>query len=129
LAALPNPVVWFEIAVADLTRAKAFYESTLQVTITLMDMGPKQMGWFPAEVGGAGAAGSLVQADDFQPSHDGTLVYLHVDAIDSTLEAINQHGGKTLMEPMRIGDHGSIAYFQDSEGNRIGLHQSPSQGP
>jgi len=57
-----NPVVWFEIPVNDLARAKAFYESVLGVEITEMEMGPKKMGWFPMEMGGAGSAGTLVRS-------------------------------------------------------------------
>jgi len=120
-----NPVNWFEIPVSNLSRAKTFYESILGVEVTESEMGPKKMGWFPMEMGAPGAAGSLVKADGFKPSHEGSLVYLHVDKIDPTLELIGNNGGKTLMPRMSIGDHGFIAYFEDSEGNRVALHESP----
>lgn len=60
-----------------------------------------------------------------RPSHDGSLVYLNVDKIDLTLEAINSTGGKTLMPKMSIGEHGFIAHFEDTEGNRVALHEFP----
>ncbi len=120
-----NPVNWFEIPVTDMARAKAFYESALGVEIAETEMGPNKMGWFPMEMGAAGAAGTLIQGDGYQPSHAGSLVYLHVDKIDPSLEAINQAGGKTLMPRMSIGEHGFIAHFQDTEGNRVALHESP----
>lgn len=120
-----NPVNWFEIPVTDMNRAKAFYEAGLGLEVTIMDMGPKLMGWFPMEMGAVGAAGTLVCGDGYTPSHDGSLVYLHVDAIDSTLAAIDAAGGQTLMPRTPIGEHGFIAYFQDSEGNRVALHESP----
>ena len=120
-----NPVNWFEIPVNDLSRAKTFYESALGVEITETEMGPNKMGWFPMEMGAAGAAGTLIQGDGYRPSHDGSLVYLHVDKIDPTLEAINNAGGKTLRPRMGIGEHGFIAHFEDTEGNRVALHESP----
>ena len=122
-----NPVTWFEIPVSDMSRAKKFYEAVLAVEIVETEMGPNKMGWFPMEMGIAGSAGTLIAGDGYTPSHDGTLVYLHVDAIDPTLEAVNQNGGTTLMPCMSIGEHGSIAHFEDSEGNRVALHESPKQ--
>lgn len=120
-----NPVNWFEIPVNDLTRAKAFYESALGVEIAETEMGPNKMGWFPMEMGAAGSAGTLIQGDGYTPSHDGTIVYLHVDSIDPALEKINSGGGKTLVPRMSIGEHGFIAHFEDTEGNRVALHESP----
>ncbi len=122
-----NPVNWFEIPVNDLARAKSFYESVLGIEITESEMGPNKMGSFPMEMGAAGSAGTLVKGDGYKPSHDGSLVYIHVDKIDPTLEAINVAGGKTLMPRMDIGRHGFIAHFQDTEGNRVALHESPAK--
>lgn len=120
-----NPVNWFEIPVNDMAAAKTFYESALGFEITPSEMGPNKMGFFPMEMGAPGSAGTLVQGEGYVPSHKGSLVYLHVDHIDPTLEAINAAGGKTLMPRMNIGEHGFIAHFQDTEGNRVALHESP----
>lgn len=122
-----NPVNWFEIPVTDMARAKKFYETVLAIEITDSEMGPNKMGWFPMEMGSAGAPGTLIQGDGYKPSKDGSLVYLHVDSIDPTLELINGNGGKTLMPRQSIGQHGFIAHFKDTEGNRVALHESPSQ--
>jgi len=120
-----NPVNWFEIPVSDLSRAKSFYEACLSIKIAETEMGPNKMGWFPMEMGVAGAAGALIQGEGYRPSHDGSLVYLHVDKIDPTLEAIGSAGGKTLKPRMSIGEHGFVAQFEDTEGNRVALHESP----
>ncbi len=88
-------------------------------------MGPNKMGWFPMEMGAAGAAGTLINGDAYKPSHDGSLVYIHVDKIDPTLEDVNSAGRKTLMPRTNIGEHGFIAHFEDTEGNRVALHESP----
>jgi predicted enzyme related to lactoylglutathione lyase len=120
-----NPVNWFEIPVTDLARAKKFYETILGLEIAESEMGPNKMGWFPMEMGVAGSAGTLILGEGYKPSHEGSLVYLHVDKIDPTLESINSAGGKTLMPRLSIGQHGFIAHFEDTEGNRVALHESP----
>ncbi len=121
-----NPVNWFEIPVSDLSRARTFYETVLSVEITEAEMGPLKMGWFPMDMEATGATGSLVLGDGYTPSHDGTIVYLHVDAIDPTLEAIGKAGGKALVPRQSIGEHGFFAHFEDTEGNRVALHESPA---
>ncbi|MEM8945205.1 MAG: VOC family protein [Planctomycetota bacterium] len=122
-----NPVNWFEIPVADMGRAKKFYEAGLGIEITETEMGPYKMGWFPMEMGNMGAAGTLILGEGYKPSHDGTLVYLHVDQIDPTLEAISSAGGQTLVPRTSIGEHGFIAHFEDTEGNRVALHETPAK--
>ena len=122
-----NPVNWFEIPVTDMARAKQFYESSLGVEITETEMGPNKMGWFPMEMGAQGAAGTLIQGENYKPSQEGTLVYLHVDAIDPTLQLIEKAGGKTIAPRWSIGEHGFCAHFEDSEGNRVALHESPAK--
>lgn len=120
-----NPVNWFEIPVNDLARAKTFYEAALKVEITESEMGPNKMGWFPMEMDAPGAAGTLIKGDGHVPSHEGSLVYLHVDQIDPTLSAIEAAGGQTLVPRTSIGEHGFFAHFEDSEGNRVALHEYP----
>ena len=122
-----NPVNWFEIPVANMARAKKFYEDVLAIEIVESEMGPNKMGWFPMEMGKTGAPGTLIQGDGYKPSHEGSLVYLHVDKIDPTLDAINDAGGKTLMPRLDIGQYGFVAHFEDTEGNRVALHESPAQ--
>jgi len=70
----------------------------------------------------AGASGTLIQAEGYEPSHAGTLVYFAVPDIERSLIRVGERGGTTLMPKMSIGEHGYIAHFQDCEGNRIALH-------
>ena len=60
-----------------------------------------------------------------EPSHNGTTVYLSVEAIDPTLDDIKKAGGKTLIPRTSIGEFGFMAHFEDSEGNRVALHEPP----
>lgn len=124
----PNPVNWFEIPATDLNRAKAFYESALDTQLALNEMGPLKMAWFPMGEDMAttpGATGTLVQHESYTPSYEGTLVYFSVEDINATLAKIESAGGKTINPKMPIGQHGFVAHFEDTEGNRVALHQRP----
>jgi predicted enzyme related to lactoylglutathione lyase len=113
---------WFEIPVKDLDRAAKFYEKVFDVKLSREDMAGLKMAMFPFTQGAPGAAGSLVQAESYVPSHAGSIVYFSVEDIPETLRRINANGGKTLMPKTGIGEYGFIAQYEDTEGNRLALH-------
>ncbi|WP_240905193.1 VOC family protein [Flagellimonas oceani] len=120
-----NMVGWFEIPVADMERAKTFYEAVFEVAISLQDFGGTKMGWFPADHGKPGAAGSLIQNRDwYKPSDSqGTLIYFNSLDVQNELDRIEKNGGKIVQAKTHISkDIGYMAVFLDSEGNRIALH-------
>ncbi len=117
-----NPVGWFEIPVKDLARAKAFYEHIFGVQLEEHQMGPQQMAWFPMYEGTIGAAGTLIKGPGYEPSLNGVLVYFTAPDIDGILARVEKKSGRTLLPKTSIGEYGFIGLFQDSEGNRIGLH-------
>jgi uncharacterized protein len=117
-----NPVVWFEIPVVDMERSKAFYETVFDRKLTIVSMGPRQMAMFPMEMGVPGVGGALVKEEHFVPSYAGTIVYFSVSDITGMLNRIVANKGKELIPKTSIGEYGFCAYFEDSEGNRIGLH-------
>ena len=117
-----NPVGWFEIPTTDLDRAKKFYEAVLDVQLTLTTLGPVEMAWFPMSEDGIGASGTLVKSEEYTPSRDGILIYFTAPDIEGTLAKVNANGGKTLTPKTSIGEYGFYAFFEDSEGNRLGLH-------
>jgi predicted enzyme related to lactoylglutathione lyase len=119
-----NPVVWFEIYVDDMARAKRFYESVFACTLTRLgspDPG-LEMWAFPMEQGRAGAAGALAKMEGAKPGGFGTLVYFSCQdcAIEAKKAALN--GGAIFKDKFSIGEYGSIALVHDTEGNLIGLH-------
>ncbi len=118
-----NPVVWFEIPVADMARAAAFYESVFRwpIKVEYMDDG-KVMGWFPASETGYGASGALVKDNGYEPMPSGMVIYFSEPDIDGTLECVKKSGGNVILEKTHIGKYGFYAWFEDTEGNRIGLH-------
>jgi predicted enzyme related to lactoylglutathione lyase len=120
-----NMVGWFEIPVADMDRAKKFYESVFNVKIEVQNFNDLLMGWFPFAEGKMGASGSLVkQADFYQPSKTaGPLLYFSSKDVQEQVDRIEKAGGKVLQSKKLISeDIGYMALFIDSEGNRIALH-------
>ena len=119
---MANAINWFEIPVSDLNRAKDFYERAFNVSLTINEMGPLKMAWFPSEENATGATGTLIKEDSYTPSYSGTLVYFSVEDIEKTLNTISTIGGKTINPKMSIGEFGFVAHFEDCEGNRVALH-------
>lgn len=120
-----NVVQWFEIPVSDMDRAVKFYENVLGIELSLNDMGPNQMAWFPWEQGAAGSAGTLIRGEGYTPSAEGTVVYLSAQPdLQPYLDRIEPNGGKILVPKMGIGEFGFIAQFIDTEGNRVALHSN-----
>lgn len=113
---------WFEIPVKDLDRAAEFYEKVFDVKLTREDMGGMKLAMFPFTQGVPGAPGALVKGASYEPSHAGSVVYFSVEDIAETLRRITANGGKTLMPRTSIGEHGFIAQYEDTEGNRLAIH-------
>ena len=118
-----NPVVWFEIYVQDMARAKAFYESVFQVKLEqMMPESELEMWGFPRnEESQMGINGSLVKMKGV-PSGGSTLVYFGCDDCAVEAKRIIAAGGKVDREKMSIGQYGFIVLAVDTEGNMIGLH-------
>jgi len=114
---------WFEIPVLDFDRAQTFYENIFQIEFTeVHDLGALKMGVFPHDNVGA----AICQAEWYQPSLDGTLVYLNAEPdLTNVLERVEPFGGKVLLPKKQISpDHGFMAVFVDTEGNRLALHST-----
>jgi uncharacterized protein len=118
-----NPIVWFEIPVSDMQRATTFYEAVFDVKLSPLDMDGMQLAFFPADREHYGAGGALIHSPPITPSHHGTTVYFRVASIDPALEKIVAAGGKTLIPRRDIGQYGFMAQFEDTEGNRVALHE------
>lgn len=119
-----NPVVWFEIYVQDMTRARTFYETVLKRELQHLPMAEMEMWSFPMEQGmtAPGASGALVCMPGVPSGGMGTLVYFGCE--DCAIEAsrVVAAGGKVEREKMSINEYGFIALCYDTEGNMFGLH-------
>jgi predicted enzyme related to lactoylglutathione lyase len=119
-----NSLNWFEIPVTDLERAKHFYQVAFGIHMDVMDMMGMKMAAFPTENGNGKASGALVQSENHAPSMDGTVVYLNANPdMSPVLERIEQEGGRILMPKTAISPEiGYMAFFMDTEGNKVALH-------
>ncbi len=116
-------ITWFEIPAQDFDRATQFYEKSFGLSLKREEMDAIAMAVFPHADGQTG--GAVVHGAPYQPADNGVCIYLYTDEFDTVLQRIEQNGGKILMPRTSIGPNGFIALFNDSEGNRIGLHTNP----
>ena len=118
-------VGWFEIPVADMERARKFYEAIFDIDIEVHPMGELLMGWFPFAENKSGTSGSLVKHQDwYKPSEShGPLLYFSSEDVQVQLDRLEKAGGKVIQPKTLIKeDIGYMAVFIDTEGNRVALH-------
>lgn len=112
-----RPVVHFEIGVADAARATDFYAELFGWKIQVDEQG---YGLVDTEAG-VGINGGILQRPEGVPTH--VTFYVGVEDIEAFLERAEKLGGKTIMEPMSVGEIGSFAMFADPDGNAVGLFE------
>ncbi len=125
----PNPVVWFEIYVQDMARARRFYETVFQCTLETLPTPAgeaqaqgMQMLSFPGDMTSTGASGTLVKMEGVPSGGGGTVVYFACDDCAAEQGRVEASGGKVFKPKFSIGEYGHCALVTDTEGNMIGLH-------
>ena len=79
--------------------------------------------FLPADLQTGGIGGCIIQGEGYEPSATGSLVYLNGgDDLSIPLSKVEAAGGKILLSKTGIGPNGFMAYFTDTEGNKVGLH-------
>ena len=118
---MANALNWFEIPASDYGRAEKFYNAIFATELVRMDgMEGYQMGMFPAE---DGVSGGVIEGEGYVPSAEGSLVYLNAgDDLSDVLARVEAAGGQVILPKTSIGENGFMAYFLDTEGNKVGLH-------
>ncbi len=121
-----NILNWFEISVSNMARAKKFYESVFTVQLEQQEMMGMQMAFFPAEDMNGKVSGALVQGPMHTPSAEGAVIYLNGNPdLALALSKIEAAGGQVVMPKTHINENvGHMAFFMDTEGNRIALHSN-----
>ena len=123
---MPGRVVHFEIPHDDGDRARSFYQEAFGWQIQHMpemnyslvmtgpsgDQGPSEPGFIN---------GGLMQR---QAEYKAPNIVIDVDNIEDALKAVGDAGGSTVHGRMEVGDMGFAAYFNDTEGNLIGLWET-----
>lgn len=125
-------VVHFEIPFDDGDRARSFYGSVFgwsimpmpEMDYTIVSTGPTSEEGMPLEPGYIG--GGMMQRTD---RSQGPVITVDVEDIDAALVKIESLGGKTVTPRQEVGDMGFAAYFNDPDGNLMGLWQNaPTPG-
>jgi hypothetical protein len=126
-----DSVIHFEIPAKDPKRASAFYTKAFgwqfnqfpnfeywMIGTTQSDKNgmPSSPG---AINGGMGKKGVMAPK--------AVTVTVGVDDIEKTLQNVKKLGGKAVGKKMPVGDMGFSAYFEDTEGNLIGLWQNATK--
>jgi predicted enzyme related to lactoylglutathione lyase len=122
-----DPVTHFELPANDRKRASNFYKTTfgwmlnetpgMDYTIVLTANSDPQTGQSKqagAINGGIGPKRGPLTAP---------VVTIHVADIEAALAKVSKNGGKVVQRKEKVGDFGFSGYFQDTEGNTVGLWQ------
>lgn len=116
-----SAINWFEIPVTNMERAIRFYNSIFAIQLEQMEAMGGTTAFFPYETEGVG--GSLTAGEGYVPSQTGAVIYLNGGQnLSTVLERVAPAGGQVLLSKTNIGGNGYIAFFLDTEGNKIGLH-------
>ena len=119
-----NSLNWFEIPATDIKRAKQFYEAIFGIQMEQQEMMNMKMAFFPYQPQSGKASGALCESDYHKPSMDGAIIYLNGNPdLKTVLDKIESAGGRVIMPKTQITPEiGYMAFFVDSEGNRLALH-------
>jgi uncharacterized protein len=123
-----DPIVHFEIPAKDVKRASAFYTKAFGWNFNQFpgfeywsaittDSDQNGMPKSPGSInGGMGKKGVMAPK--------AVTVTISVADIDASLKNVKKLGGSQVGKKMPVGDMGWSAYFEDTEGNLIGLWQN-----
>lgn len=110
---------WIDLASSSPTASREFYGSLFGWTF---ESTPEEFGgYINAHKDGHQVAG-IVQAQDGGVA-DAWSVYLAVDDIAATNEAVAARGGSVALEPMPVGELGTMGFAVDPSGGFIGEWQ------
>jgi predicted enzyme related to lactoylglutathione lyase len=112
-------ICYIEMPATDIDRAASFYEKVFGWRIRQRGDGQTAFDDTTGEVSGTWVLGRPASSDP------GLLVYIMVDSVAATVEAVVAHGGE-IVQPIGVDDPEITARFTDPAGNVIGLYQEPS---
>ena len=122
-----DKVVHFEIPVDNLERAKKFYKTAFnwalnpmpQMEYTLLntvEVDEKNMPKEPGAING----GMMKRGEAIK----NVVITISVENMDTAIKKVQSLGGKIVQGKMEVPNMGITAYFQDTEGNVLGLWQA-----
>ena len=120
---MSHAINWFEIPVKNFDRAKAFYEAVLSATMHPMEAMGMKSAFFPVDFEKGDIGGCIIEGKGYEPSNQGALIYLNGgEDLSVPLARVERAGGKIVLPKTAIGENGFMAWFEDTEGNKVGFH-------
>lgn len=113
-----HAAVWFEIPIADMERAKAFYDAVLGTELQDAPGGPNPMSIFPARDENS-VAGHIYPGKP-AAAGAGSTIHLAVSDLEAAMARVGENGGTVVSGVIDI-PAGRFAYCLDPDGNSIGL--------
>ena len=127
---IPSQVAHFSVNADDVERAKSFYAAVFGWNFNAY--GPP--GFYmveqtPADAKPAPVLGSLQGRRVLVPGvrMTGFECTIAVSNIDTTIKAIEENGGKIVMQKCTLPSIGHLCFFEDTEGNLAGAMQYDSK--
>lgn len=113
-------ICYIEVPAVDVNRSADFYTQVFGWRTRQRGDGHLAFDDATGEVSGTWVVGR-------RPSSEpGLLLYIMVDSVAKTLDAVTAHGGQ-LVQPIGADAPEVTARFRDPGGNVIGLYQEPSR--
>jgi predicted enzyme related to lactoylglutathione lyase len=116
-----NRFTHFELATNDLEKTAAFYRDVFGWKIAKWDRPADYWLITTGDATTPGLNGGLMPAAEGFPA--GTVNTIEVDDIDAAIARVKAHGGMMVFEKDVIPGVGYQAYFRDTTGIIVGLHQ------
>jgi uncharacterized protein len=113
-------ICYLQIPAVDIPSSAAFYEAVFGWSIRRRDDGSIAFDDGAKEVSGTWVLGRPPMTEV------GLLIYIMVDSVEATLDAIVAHGGE-IVQPIGADAPEITARFRDPAGNVLGLYQQPSR--
>jgi uncharacterized protein len=111
-------IIHVEITAADVWRATDFYA---EVFGWKTENSPFVDGYVLADTGTGDGIDGAIMTRGYQEQP--TVVWVQVDDIDTTVQAVRRAGGSTVNEKNTIPGVGHVIYVRDTEGTVLGLRQ------
>ena len=112
-------VCYIEMPATDIRRSAEFYKAVFGWQLRQRGDGTTAFDDTTGEVSGTWVTGRPSSTD---PGH---LIYVMVDSVADTVEAVVAHGGQ-IVQPIGADAPEITARFRDPAGNVVGLYQEPS---
>ena len=111
-------ICYIELPAVDVQASADFYADVFGWRVRKRGNGSPAFDDTTGEVSGTWVAGRMPLAEP------GLLLYIMVDSVAATIDAVRAHGGE-LVQPIGADAPEITARFRDPAGNVIGLYQEP----